>query len=60
MIINTNEYKASEKANARMMDTTIWQACKILGYDVDNIKSNHAVFHELYEMYYEEEITRAV
>lgn len=54
------EYKASKKANERMMNTTIWQACKILGYDANNIKSNYAVFHELYKMYYEEELAKAV
>lgn len=60
MKINTKEYRASEEANRRMMDTTIWQACKILGYDVNSIKSSYAVFHELYERYYEEELAKAV
>lgn len=52
MAINIKEYRASEEANRRMMDTTIWQACRILGYDPNTIESSGAVFHELYEMYY--------
>ena len=58
MRIDTEEYRASMEANRRMMDTTIWQACRILGYDVDAVESNAQVFHELYEMYYQEELAR--
>ena len=57
-IINEIDYRASDEANRRMMDTTIWQACRILGYDVNEIKSSYAVFHELYEMYYQEELAK--
>ena len=58
MIINAKEYRASQEANRRMMDATIWQACRILGYDPREIKSSYAVFHELYEMYYQEELAK--
>lgn len=58
MAIDMREYRASEEANRRMMDTTIWQACRILGYDVNAITSSWAVFHELYEMYYAEEMAK--
>jgi hypothetical protein len=60
MKLYLKEYMASERANRRMMDTTIWQACRILGYDVNSIKSNAQVFHELYKKYYEEELAKAV
>lgn len=58
MAIDIREYRASEEANRRMMDTTIWQACRILGYDPSAIESSGAVFHELYETYYAEELER--
>ena len=57
-IIDAKEYRASMEANRRMMNTTIWQACRILGYDASEIKSSYAVFHELYEMYYQEELAK--
>lgn len=58
MAIDMKDYRASEEANRRMMDTTIWQACMILGYDPKAITSSWAVFHELYKMYYAEEMAR--
>lgn len=58
MAIDVKEYKASMEANKRMMDTTIWQACRILGYDPNSITSSGAVFHELYELYYAWELQR--
>lgn len=51
------EYKASEIANARMMNTTIWQACRILGVDVNSAKTSD-VFHQLYQKFYEEELAK--
>lgn len=51
------EYRASEEANRRMMDTTIWQACKILGIELGSA-SNADVFHRLYEKFYQEELSR--
>lgn len=50
-------YKASQAANARMMNTTIWQACKILGLDVNNTRPGEA-FHKLYELFYQEELLK--
>lgn len=52
------QYKASVEANRKMMDTTIWKACKILGVDVKTAKTSE-VFHALYEMYYKEELEKA-
>lgn len=52
--IDMNEYKATERANARMMDTTIWEACKILGVDVNNCRTSE-VFHKLFLLYLGEE-----
>ena len=57
MIIDAKEYQASQEANGRMMDTTIWQACKILGLDVNTVRPSEA-FHKLYEMYYQEELAK--
>ena len=54
MTIDIHEYRATERANARMMDTTIWQACKILGVDVHNCRTSE-VFHKLFLLYLEEE-----
>lgn len=53
-IIDINEYRATERANARMMDTTIWQACEILGVDVNNCRTSE-VFHRLFLHYLDEE-----
>ena len=58
MNLHLKEYMASERANRRMMDTTIWQACKILGIELGS-ESNAAVFHKLYEKYYAEELAKA-
>lgn len=58
MTIGIREYRASEEANRRMMDMTIWQACRILGYDPNAIESSGLVFHELYEMFYAEELAK--
>lgn len=58
MIANAKEYRASMEANRRMMDTTIWQACKILGHDVNKVRTGD-VFHELYEKFYREELAKA-
>ena len=52
------EYFATERANARMMDTNIWQACEILGVDVNGARVSD-VFHRLFNLYYEEEMAKA-
>lgn len=57
MAIDINEYRACEKANRRMMDTTIWQACRILGIDPDGARPS-IVFHELFERFYAEEMAK--
>lgn len=53
-VIDINEYRATERANARMMDTTIWQACAILGVDVNTCRTSE-VFHKLFLLYLDEE-----
>lgn len=58
MTIDMKDYKASMEANRRMMDATIWQACKILGIELGSA-SNAEVFHRLYEKFYAEEIAKA-
>lgn len=52
------EYFALERANARVMYTTIWEACRILGLDVNKVRVSDA-FHQLRVKYYEEELARA-
>lgn len=58
MTIDMKDYRASMEANRRMMDTTIWQACRILGIEPGSA-SNSDVFHRLYEKFYAEEIAKA-
>lgn len=58
MTIDMKEYRASMEANRRMMDTTIWQACRILGLDVNDPKQTRGAFHKLYEKFYEEELAK--
>lgn len=56
--IGSKEYFAMERANARVMNTNIWQACKILGLDVNGAKPS-VVFHNLFNMYLAEELEAA-
>ena len=57
MTIDAKDYRASMEANRRMMDTTIWQACRILELDADSVRPSEA-FHALYEKYYAEELEK--
>lgn len=52
------DYRASSRANRRMMDTTIWDACDILGVDINGARTSD-VFHALYMKYYREELAAA-
>ena len=56
--IGSKEYFAMERANARVMDTNIWQACTILGLDVNGTKPSVA-FHKLFNLYFAEELEAA-
>lgn len=52
--IDINEYRATERANARMMDTTIWQAMRITGMS-DKVYRTSEIFHKLFLLYLDEE-----
>lgn len=53
--IDMHEYRAVERANARMMDTTIWQAMRITGMS-DKVYRTSEIFHKLFELYLAEEM----
>ena len=46
--------QAENRANKRMMDTTIWKACEIVGEDPMTARPSE-VFHKLFNIYVEEE-----
>lgn len=50
-IIDINEYRATERANARMMDTTIWQAMRITGMSDKDYRTSE-IFHKLFLLYH--------
>lgn len=54
-IIDMHEYRATERANARMMDTTIWQAMRITGMSDKDYRTSE-IFHRLFELYLAEEM----
>lgn len=53
-VIDMNEYRATERANARMMDTTIWQAMRITGMSDKDYRTSE-IFHQLFLLYLDEE-----
>lgn len=59
-----NDYKAmarqmeaENRANRRVMNTTIWKACEIVGADPNTARPSE-VFHKLFNMYVEQELQR--
>lgn len=57
-IIDMNEYRATERANARYMETTIWQAMRITGMSDKDYRTSE-IFHELFKIYLAEELAKA-